>query len=396
MIQPFGTPASYLVLEKLEQHGHEAVFVGGAVRDYLLGKRATDIDIATSAEPNEVKAIFSNTIDVGIAHGTVLVLLNHEPIEVTTFRTEGTYSDARRPDEVQFVKTLHEDLLRRDFTFNALAMTKDGQLIDLFNGQEDLKHKIIRAVGVPEERFHEDALRMMRALRFASVLDFTLDPATFEAIRNQAERLGNVSVERIKIEMDRLFLGTNPLAAFKLFTETKLSQALPLFPKETRGLEHALPFASANEGWAYLLVAGEYSASTLGGAYKLSNDEKRFIAAVETAYTIRKEHPFAMDEIYLFDVPVLEAAEKFYRSISMDEGFAPFPQFEKEKNKLAIQSPRDLSVNGRDLMNWADVKGGRWTGEWMKKIEAAVLHGRCVNDPNKIREWFMNDFNSKE
>lgn len=259
-----------------------------------------------------------------------------------------------------------------------------------------MKHKIIRAVGVPEERFHEDALRMMRALRFAAVLDFNLESATFEAICNQAERLENVSVERIKMEMDKLFLGSNPMAAFQLFKETGLHKAVPLYPEKMLGVESALPFASVKEGWAFFLVAGGYSASALSQAYKLSNEEKRFIAEVETAYAIRKERPFTVDELYIYDVPVLEAAEKFYRARAMDRSFASFPQFKEEKNKLPIQSPRDLQVNGKDLLKWADVKGGRWTGEWMKRIEAAVLHGRCENDPNKIREWFMNDFNSKK
>lgn len=396
MIKSFGTPASYEVIELLEEKGHEAVFVGGAVRDYLLGKRATDIDIATSAEPHEVKAVFQYTIDVGIAHGTVLVMHHNEPIEVTTYRTEGTYSDARRPDDVQFVKSLREDLLRRDFTINALAMTKDGELIDLFGGRDDLKNKIIRAVGVPAERFQEDALRMMRALRFAAVLDFTLDAATFEAIRKYRERLKNVSIERIKIEMDKLFLGINPLAAFYLFEQSGLSQSLPLFPADMRGVEQVLPFASAKEGWAFVMIAGDYRVSPFNRAYKLSNDEKNYLANVEKAYSIRKERPFSVDEIFLFDVPVLEAAEKFYRAKSTNSVLEPFPQFYVDKQNLPIQSSKDLQVTGTDLISWAGVKGGPWTGEWMKKIETAVLHGHCENKLNKIREWFMNDFNSEK
>ena len=157
----------------LENAGYEAVFVGGAVRDYLLGKTATDIDIATSAEPEEVKAVFPITVDIGTAHGTVLVLMNGEPIEVTTYRTEGTYTDHRRPDEVRFVKSLQEDLRRRDFTMNALAMTKDGELIDLFGGKADMADRIIRAVGNAADRFNEDALQDvsgLSVLRLSSAL----------------------------------------------------------------------------------------------------------------------------------------------------------------------------------------------------------------------------------
>lgn len=396
MMKSFGTPASYKIIEQLEQHGHEAVFVGGAVRDYLLGKRATDIDIATSAEPTEVKEVFVNTIDIGIAHGTVLVILDDEPIEVTTYRTEGTYSDARRPDEVKFVKSLREDLLRRDFTINALAMTKAGALIDLFGGCNDIQNKVIRAVGIPDERFQEDALRMMRAIRFASVLGFTIDTSTFDAIQKNSSRLQQVSIERIKIEMDKLFLGVNPFAAFQLFEKSGLRQYLPLFPELMEGIERVLPFNSAKEGWAYLAISGGFITSAFASAYKLSNDEKKFIASVEKAYTIRAERSFSIEEFYLFDVDVLQAAEKFYRSMNDSMMLESVPQFEAEKHKLPILSAHDLQVNGKDLLDWAGIRGGKWTGEWMKKIEYAVLHGQCENNPNKIKEWFLNDFNSEK
>lgn len=396
MTKRFGSPASYKVIERLERAGYEAVFVGGAVRDYILGQQAKDIDIATSAEPAEVKAVFSNTVDVGIAHGTVLVIMDKEPIEVTTFRTEGTYSDSRRPDKVNFVKSLREDLLRRDFTMNALAMTKTGELIDLFGGRADMEKKLIRAVGMPIERFQEDALRMVRAIRFTSTLDFAIERATLDAIQENTERIKHVSVERIKIEMDKLFLGKNPTKAFHYLKTSELGTQLPLFPVETKGLEQSIPFVTSTEGWAFFMIAGNFTPSALSRAYKLSNDEQRFITAVHKAYQVRVEQIFSIDEYYLFDLAVLKTTEKFYRSISPHLSTLTEEELMVRKKALPIQSVQDLAVNGKDLITWAGVKGGPWTGEWIGKIEYAVLHKQCENNPNKIREWFIHDFKSEK
>ena len=275
MTNIFDSSASYEVIRRLEKAGHEAVFVGGAVRDHLLNKIAKDIDIATSAEPDEVKAIFTNTIDVGIAHGTVLVIIENETIEVTTFRTEGTYSDHRRPDNVHFVKTLREDLLRRDFTINALAMTKSGQIIDLFGGEIDLNERIIRAVGNPIERFHEDALRMLRAIRFSAVLDFDIEAGTLQAIHDNAHEIKHVSVERIKIELDKLFTGVNPVKGLSTLYTSQLGKELSLFNNKEEELKRALPFTSSSEGWAFFATIAEISPVELAKHFKLSNEERR-------------------------------------------------------------------------------------------------------------------------
>ena len=171
------------ILEKIEQAGFEAFFVGGSVRDQIIGRVINDVDIATSATPQEIKAIFPRTADVGIEHGTVLVIEKYGTYEITTFRTEGNYSDFRRPDSVQFVRSLTEDLMRRDFTMNSMAMDKNGKIIDPFNGKIAIEKKQIVTVGNPHERFHEDALRMMRAIRFVSQLGFELDNETFRSLQ---------------------------------------------------------------------------------------------------------------------------------------------------------------------------------------------------------------------
>ena len=396
MTDLFGTNPSREVIHLLEQAGYEAVFVGGAVRDYVLGKPATDIDIATSAEPEEVKAVFPMTVDLGTEHGTVLVLMDGEPIEVTTYRTEGTYTDHRRPDSVQFVKSLREDLLRRDFTMNALAMTKDGELIDLFEGKQDMARQLIRAVGNAADRFNEDALRMFRAIRFASVLGFTIEQETFEAICDKAAQIRHVSVERLKVEMDKLLSGAHPAKAFRCIQDTTLGLHLPLFPKDITQLTELVPFDSAREGWACLMAVGQFTPLDVTRAYKLSNVEKSFLSSVKQALTKRTVQPFTVDDYYAFDIDVLLTAEKLVHVLRNTSDKLSRAEIVARKQSLPIQSLADLAVNGTTLISWTGLRGGKWTGEWIGKIAYAVLHGRCENDPNNIKEWFLHEFNCEK
>lgn len=235
----------YIVPENLaelarifKKNGFSLYLVGGAVRDYVLGEKNHDYDFTTDAEPNEVKSMFRRTIDTGIKHGTVTVLYKGSSFEITTFRTEGDYKDNRHPESVKFVKNLEEDLKRRDFTINALAADLfTGEIIDLHNGIEDLKNKKIRAIGNPVERFSEDALRMLRACRFSSKLDFEIEKETLDAISMLKNNVLDVSAERIKEEFFKLVDGKNPVKAIE---EMRVSGLLKtLFPEiyRTIGVE---------------------------------------------------------------------------------------------------------------------------------------------------------------
>ncbi len=197
------------IINTLESAGHEAWLVGGCVRDLLLERIPEDWDITTRALPEDIQGCFEQTVPTGIAHGTVTVLLEGFSYEVTTYRSESTYSDFRRPDQVTFVADIREDLARRDFTINALAWHPTRGLIDPFEGQQDLTAGLVRAVGNPEERFREDALRMLRAVRFAAQLDCEVDPATLEAIAAQAPNILYVSGERIRVELDKWLMSGN-------------------------------------------------------------------------------------------------------------------------------------------------------------------------------------------
>lgn len=197
------------VLDRLNQNGYEAYIVGGCVRDILLAKTPSDFDIATSAKPQEIISLFEKTVPTGIKHGTITVIIDHFPIEVTTFRTESAYSDSRHPDKVEFVNSLKEDLSRRDFTVNAMAYNKNCGLIDYFGGKSDLENKILKTVGTPTKRFTEDALRILRLFRFASTLCFSIEEETLNSALKCCYLLKNVSRERIFTELKKAVLGDN-------------------------------------------------------------------------------------------------------------------------------------------------------------------------------------------
>ena len=196
-------------LEILEKNGFEAYIVGGCVRDFLMNKTPHDFDITTNARPQDTKKCFDGyrLITNGEKHGTIAVVIDGEVVEITTYRIDGSYSDSRHPESVTFSKNLSEDLSRRDFTVNAMALDKNGEIVDLFGGRSDIENKIIRTVGNPSDRFEEDALRIMRALRFASLLGFEIDPETSEQIHKKAYLLKNISIERIRDEFMKLVCG---------------------------------------------------------------------------------------------------------------------------------------------------------------------------------------------
>ena len=199
-----------MIILNLQMHGYDAYAVGGCVRDSILAKKPQDWDITTSAKPAEIKRMFRRTVDTGIEHGTVTVLLGKDSFEVTTYRIDGVYEDNRHPKEVRFTNNLEEDLKRRDFTINAMAYNEKAGLVDLFGGMEDIRRGIVRCVGDPLERFGEDALRILRAIRFSAQLGYKIDNETKEGIRKLASSLRNISAERIQAELVKLITSSHP------------------------------------------------------------------------------------------------------------------------------------------------------------------------------------------
>ena len=219
------------IIDRLNQNGYEACAVGGCVRDVLLGREPEDWDITTSARPEQVKAVFRRTVDTGIAHGTVTVMQGNRGYEVTTYRIDGVYTDGRHPEQVTFTPSLAEDLRRRDFTINAMAYNETSGVTDLFGGRQDLERGVIRCVGNPLDRFGEDALRMMRAVRFAAQLGFAIEETTLAAIRELAPSIRKISAERIRMELVKILTSSHPEHVGLLYETGLTSFILPEFDR---------------------------------------------------------------------------------------------------------------------------------------------------------------------
>lgn len=385
------------ILKRIEAAGYEGYFVGGSVRDVLLDQPIHDVDIATSAFPAEIKSIFPRTIDVGIEHGTVLVLTEEENYEITTFRTESTYQDYRRPDHVEFVRSLEEDLKRRDFTINAFALREDGVVVDLFDGLHDLEKKVLRAVGNPYERFHEDALRMMRGLRFVSQLGFSLEEKTKESIIENHALLEKISIERITIEFVKLLLGKNRNLGIEMFLETKCYVYCPELEGRFEQLVAfsklpAMPLTSETQAWTLLIDHLGIDAADIRGFLKAWKCSNQLIRAVQQAFKglqWRKEAVYSKELLY----------DLKPETITIVESLRPYYQLEAELTsaleayeQLTIHALTDLAVNGNDLMTHYDKKGGKWLKEALEICETAVINNKTVNDTDALYRYLDTYF----
>ncbi|MFK4423022.1 CCA tRNA nucleotidyltransferase [Bacillus mycoides] len=383
------------IIEMLKQHGHEAYFVGGSVRDLIIDRPIGDIDIATSALPEEVMAIFPRHVPVGLEHGTVIVVENGEPYEVTTFRTESEYEDFRRPSSVQFVRSLEEDLKRRDFTMNAIAMTKEGEMVDLFAGKEAIRLKEITTVGDAADRFQEDALRMMRGIRFVSTLGFSLEIKTKQAIETYGHLLEHIAIERITVEFEKLLTGTYCVNGLQELVETKLFSHLPYLQMSEERLLKATQykwdsFETDVEAWAFFLYCiGEEHPSVFLRQWKFSNKKIKDIVAVILAIRSRKEKEWDTILLYKTGIRIAEMAERVYEAIIESYNSASVKQVQSLFHALPIKNRQEMNVTGNDLLSWTDKKPGPWVAEMLQNIEEAIVQGDLVNKKEDIREWLQ-------
>lgn len=372
------------VLQTIEQAGYEAYFVGGSVRDTILGKAIHDVDIATSAYPKEIKGLFKRTVDTGIEHGTVMILDHGTGYETTTFRSESTYTDFRRPDQVTFVRSLAEDLKRRDFTINALAMRENGEVIDLFDGLTDLQQKRIRAVGNAQERFHEDALRMMRAVRFASQLDFTIVPDTLAAITDHAQLLAKIAVERTQVELLKLLTGKTPQRGVTDMLTTGLWQYCPDFaPHETalRDLAQRLTHGVSSDiaAWTLLTTAFGLDTPAITTFMKHWKTANQAINAVQTANktaTLLGQGDLNDWQLYQCGRQLIATANEVAVILGAPDRRASLTE---RLTALPIQNKKELAVTGKDLMQ-AGIQPGPQLGAILGDLEYRVVTGSVAND----------------
>ncbi len=423
-----------VAMKALNDCGYSAFVVGGCVRDSIMGKEAHDWDMTTSAEPEETLEVFKDfrTIPTGLKHGTITVLIDGEPLEITTFRIDGTYTDNRRPDSVNFTRNIENDLSRRDFTVNAMAYNEKDGVVDLFGGISDIENKIIRCVGDADKRFGEDALRIMRALRFSSVLGFEIEKETAESIKRNKHLLKNIAPERIRVELEKLILGDDAERILLDFSDV-ISEIIPELGK-TVGVEqnciyhiydvwhHIVKSVAVSEKNKYVRLAMLFH--DIGKPQKKTTDENgadhfkyHALLSADMAYSILKRLRYDNKTVKLvtdlilhhddrlYDAPqkVKKHASKFgfdflelLDKVSRADILAQNPQMHhrlsdcdsymklvreirEEKGCLSLS---DLEINGNDLISLG--YRGKEIGKTLEMMLDKVLKSEIENKREKL------------
>ena len=429
------------ILDHLENAGYECYLVGGCVRDMLMGKEPHDIDITTNATPEETKSVFADfhTLDIGIKHGTITVMLEGEPIEITTHRKESDYSDGRHPDSVSFTKNINDDLSRRDFTVNAIAYNPKSGLVDPFGGQSDIECKTLRCVGIPDERFKEDSLRILRGLRFASVLGFNIDTATESAMYNCKDLINIVSPERIYVEITKLLCGQNAGKIISLYSDI-LAVALPeikamkgfeqhnfhhiydVLNHTARVVDSVYPavdlrlaalfhdcgkpdcFSLDDNGIGHFYSHASISARKADEALtrlRCDNATREKVVKLVKIHdtpiepdskTVKKKLQKYGEEIF-FDLIKLQRADNkglapefLYRQETYDKLEEIARQVIEENQCFSL---KDLAVNGRDMISLG--LKGKDIGTALDELLKAVIEEKCDNDKESLVSYYHNN-----
>lgn len=374
------------IIETLQKNGYEAFAVGGCVRDMLNGDTPHDFDITTSAEPETVMSLFEKTVPTGIKHGTVTVIINGVPNELTTYRTDGEYRDHRRPDSVIFVKNLREDLARRDFTVNAMAYNQKDGLKDFFGGREDIENRILRAVGEPGRRFYEDALRIMRLFRFSSVLGFNIEENTLKAALEYAPTLKSVSAERIYSELLKTLCGKNP-AALKPLTDIGGLGFLGVNTSPDYGILPLL--GSADTKLFAFLYSGGAEVSPALDFLKVPNKTKKAAQDMLTLLNMPfpKTKPEIKEILYLTSPSSAENYFDYRSAYGKDCAAVRDMLTEIIKNGEPYRIS-DLKIGGRDLKKCGI--SGRAIGETLEMLRRSVLKNPELNTRSELIKAVKN------
>lgn len=404
-VDPLMQAQGELVLRKLVDAGYPSFFVGGCVRDELMSRSVHDMDIASSAKPEEVIALFDHVIPTGLQHGTVTVMMEKIPFEVTTFRTESTYGDHRRPSSVEFVSDIIEDLKRRDFTMNAIARDVNGELTDPFGGVKDIETMTLRCVGKASERFDEDALRMLRAIRFASVFSFKPVKSLWVGLISERVKLKYIAIERVRAELEKVVLGPDPLYGLALLERSGLYQyfKVPLNWSGHKNLSllTGIPLISAENPclrWSLLMQGLGYTgleAVNLMKSWTFSNEEVDLTTKLMTFDELwQQQMSTSQDE---------ESLRNHWITLELQLGKLTATNWlEREKllqlsdkykllsgwhHDIPIHEPGELNVNGQDLLADLGRQGGPWLGAILKELTYLVASGQLPNEKQDLLEW---------
>ncbi len=349
---------AFKILEEIEKNGYEAYIVGGFVRDYLLGISSNDIDITTSATPKDLCNIFKDAILPNTEYGSVTIIVNQIRFEITTYRKEFNYINNRRPGMITYIQDLKEDLLRRDFTINTFCMNKNGEILDLLNAKKALKNRVIQTVKQSDRSFEEDALRILRAIRFATILDFSLSDEIEKAIFEKKGLLRTLSKERKKEELDKIFSSSNAKKGIELLTFFGLDIVLEL-PKLKE-----IKYVSQSIGiWAFLDVDTKYP---------FSKNEKDLMKSIRQA----SKNVFAPLSLYKNGLYVSSVAGEM-QGISKKEIIRRY-------DCLPIKHQKELAIKGKDILETFKKKPGPYLNEWLSILEKEVVLGHLPNEKEAL------------
>lgn len=395
------------LLDRLHQAGHKAYAVGGGVRDIILERPIKDWDVATSAPPEQVMRLFPHTVPTGLKHGTVTVLAEGTPpqaFEVTTFRTDGTYSDTRRPDSVEFVANIEDDLARRDFTVNALAYDpRDARLIDLWGGVSDLRRRCIRTVGNPDQRFKEDGLRLLRAARFAAQLGFTVEASTRAAMRRRAQLIKKISAERVRDELTAILLSPRPSMALKLLRDVGILQfVLPELTRNKSALSSALQrlnllAASKAPASASLAtrLAAIFPSPALLRRLRFSNREMHDVATLQRH--LRSARDCERDDATSLRRRFAEVGADLVPALLELQLVCQAPkkllQWKRAAEALLaheqVLGMRQLAIDGGDVMQVCNQREGSEIGKVLRESLELVWEEPGLNVKEALTQWMI-------
>lgn len=357
------------LLKELTSHDYKAYIVGGFVRDYLLGRESQDIDVCTNATPKEIKEVFEDSFLPTEDYGSVVVNKYGVRFEITTFRKEFSYQDHRKPVEIQYIDDLYQDLLRRDFTINAICIDENGEVIDFLGGRDDLERKLIRTIGDAVDRFQEDVLRILRAIRFATVLDFQLDTSVSSAILETRHLLSELSYQRKKEELDKIFASGHADKGIDLLLQYHLDKNLEL--------EKLSQVENTDS------VIGIWSVLDVDLLYPFSNNEKEMMADIRKAMSLNNLDPMALYEYGLY-----------VNSVAGEMKGLDKKKITESYNALIIHSRSDLDVTSEEIMECLDREPGEYLSDIYEDIEREVLYRRLPNQKQKLLSYIKEKFAS--
>lgn len=359
--------ASLDILNILNTNGYKAYVVGGYVRDLYLHRKSTDVDICTNATPKELKDIFGNAMLPNVQYGSVTVRYKKIRFEITTFRKDIKYENNRTPLKIKYIDNIIDDLKRRDFTINTLCMDSNGEIYDFLNIKEDLDNKVIKMVGSPRKKLKEDSLRILRAIRFATILNFEIDPNLKKYIKKYAYLVKNLSYYRKREELEKIFTSKNAKYGVTLLKELNLVTYL-----ELSNVDNLVITPSLIGIWSQLGVSDIYS---------FSNDDRKVINDLNNIVN--------MD---LYDNNTLYKYGLYICSLAAEIKNVPKKIITKKYNDLPIHSISDLDINGKDIMDILNKKGGSYIKDVLSELENKVLNNEIKNDYNSLKNYIVEKY----